>query len=354
VNDLFQNIFKLVAIVSLLWLGFGVIGAAWGWILAIIGMPLLAFYFLEKRIFSVLSTKVKTIPMEKELFSFSWPLILGSVSGLMMGWTDTLILGYFSTTSAVGIYNAALPTAKLLNVVAGGFGVIFMPVISELYAMNKHEDMKSAYSAVTKWVLSLVLPVFLLIALFSKSILEIMFGLEYTTGATALSILAFGFLIFSVFSLASPALLSFGRTKTLMSCSFIGAGVNFVLNLLLIPLYGINGAAVATGFSFALMSMLLLFFVHRFGKIQPFRRGHLKPIFASLVSVLVVYMITKYVIGVSLLSLIIMFFVFLVLYFFLLLLIKSFEEDDLMIMRAIDQRLGMKTDLPRRIIKKFL
>jgi len=49
-----------------------------------------------------------------------------------------------------------------------------------------------------------------------------------------------------------------------------------------------------------------------------------------------------------------MFFVFLVLYFFLLLLIKSFEEDDLMIMRAIDQRLGMKTDLPRKIIKKFL
>jgi len=49
-----------------------------------------------------------------------------------------------------------------------------------------------------------------------------------------------------------------------------------------------------------------------------------------------------------------MLFVFLALYFFLLLLMKSFEEEDLMIMRAIDQRLGTKSDWIRKVIKKFL
>lgn len=51
VRDFFQNIFKLFAIVTLLLLGFGVNGASWGWVLAVILMPFLAFYFLEKRVF---------------------------------------------------------------------------------------------------------------------------------------------------------------------------------------------------------------------------------------------------------------------------------------------------------------
>ncbi len=61
VTDLFQNIFKLVAIVTLLVLGFGVLGAAWGWVLAIVLTPFLAIYFLEKIVFPVFNTKVKTI-----------------------------------------------------------------------------------------------------------------------------------------------------------------------------------------------------------------------------------------------------------------------------------------------------
>jgi hypothetical protein len=89
-------------------------------------------------------------------------------------------------------------------------------------------------------------------------------------------------------------------------------------------------------------------------KIQPFRLSYLKIILASLIAVFVVYLLTKYVIGVSPLVLIAMLFVFLALYFFLLLLIKSFEEEDLMIMRAIDQRLGTKSDWIRKVIKKFL
>jgi len=73
-----------------------------------------------------------------------------------------------------------------------------------------------------------------------------------------------------------------------------------------------------------------------------------------LIAVLVVYLLARYVIGVSTFALIAMLFVFLALYFFLLLLMKSFEEEDLMIMRAIDQQLGTKSDWVRDIIKRFL
>jgi len=83
------------------------------------------------------------------------------------------------------------------------------------------------------------------------------------------------------------------------------------------------------------LSFLNFLFAYRAAKVQPFRLSYLKIILASLIAVLVVYLLTRYVIGVSTFALIAMLFVFLLFYFFLLLLMKSFEEEDLMIMRAI-------------------
>jgi len=354
VNDIFQNIIKLVAIVSLVGLGFGVIGAAWGWVLAIILMPFLAFYFLEKRIFPILKTKVKAISMERKLFTFSFPLIFAGLAGIIYGWTDTFMIGYFFTASDVGVYNVVLPTAKLLSIFLGSCGVIFMPVVSELYSKNAVEDLRNTYNVVTKWIFSLVFPVFLLMVLFSEWILGIMFGEEYIVGSVALCILAFGFLIICVVGPASEILQTYGKTKILMWCSFFGALLNFGLNYLLIPLYGIEGAAIATGISIALISVLHLFFVHKIANIQPFRKTYFKPLFASFVSVSVVYGITKYIIGISVFTLLGMFFVFLILYFLVLLSLKSFEEEDIMIMMVIDQRFGIKSDWIRKLIKRFI
>lgn len=351
---IFKDTFKLIAIVTFLVLGYGVIGASIGWVLAIIGMSVLAFYFLEKKVFPILNTKVKAVSVDKELFLFSFPLIFAGLAGLITGWTDTLMLGYFCTSSEVGIYNAAMPTAKLMGIVLGAFGIIFMPVVTELYARNRIEDLRNTYSSVTKWIFAIVLPVFLLMSLFSTPIIKIMFGSEYTEGAMALSILAFSYFVSALVGLAGSILTTYGRTKIVMGCTFVGAGFNFLFNFLLIPIYGINGAAIATGSSVVLMSVLYLFFVYRTARMQPFRVSYVKPLFASVIAVSVVYAITKYVIGVSLFSLAGMFFVFLFLYFFLLLIFKSFEEEDLMIMRAIDQRLGTKSDWIREIIKRFL
>ena len=354
VNELFQNTFKLIAIVALLTSGFGVIGAAWGWVLAVMGMPFLAFYFLQKKVFPIFNTKTKAIPMKGELLSFSWPLIFTTFAGLIMGYMDTLMLGYFSTAYSVGIYNAALPTARVLGMGSGAFALIFLPVASELYARKREQDLKGIYTTVTKWILCITLPGFLLMALFSDWIMRILFGSEFVVGAPALSILAFSFFVSSLFGLSGSLLLVYERAKFVMCSSFAAAGANFILNLLLIPIYGIKGAAIATGISVFLGALLRFIFVFRIARIHPFKKSYLKPVVASLLAVSIVYAVTKYVVGISTPSLIGMLFIFLALYFLLLLLFKSFEQEDLMIMRAIDQRLGTKSRWIRRIVQRFL
>lgn len=354
VHDISENAVRLIAIVILLSLGFGLIGAAWGWCIAIMITPFLAFYFLEKKVFPILKTKTKPEPMGKELFSFSWPLLLVGFAGLVLGWTDTLMLGFFGTSSEVGIYNAALPTAMLVLTIPSIFGIIFMPVIAELFSHGRYEDIRNIYSIVTKWILSLAIPIFLLMVLFAPSIIGIIFGPEYIGGASALVILSSGYLFISLFGLTEQILEAYGRTKIIMGCIFFTAAINVILNWYLIPIYGITGAALATGSSLAILGLIQFLFMYRIAKMQPFRFSYLKPVLASIFAVLIVYGITKYLIGASFFVLIGMLFTFIVIYFFLLLLVKGFEEEDLMIMRAIDQRVGTKTDLLRKIIKRFL
>ncbi|MBN1762684.1 MAG: flippase [Methanomicrobia archaeon] len=354
VDQVFQNTLKLVAIVALLVLGFGVLGAAWGWALAIIAMPFLGFYFLEKKVFPVLNTPIKATSLERELLSFSWPLLFATLSAVVMNWTDTFMLGYFSSAQEVGIYNAAHPTAALIYFVFMSFSGIFMPVISELHARNRSDELKITYSAVTKWILSLALPAFLLITLFSRSVITILFGDEFITGSTALAILAFGYIIQAMLGLSGRIIQALGRTKIILVCNVIGAASNVGLNLYLIPLYGINGAAVATALSIILMIGLIFTFAYRISGMQPFKFSHLKPVITSIIAVLIVYGITKYAFVVSFLVLIAMLPVFFVLYFILLLVVKGFDKEDVMIMRAIDQRLGIKLKWIRKIISRFI
>ena len=351
---IFKDSFKLIAIVSLILLGYGVIGAAVGWVLAAIGMAVLSFYFVEKKVFPILSSTVKSVSTAKELFYFSFPLIFVGISDMVTGWTDTFMLGYFCTASEVGIYNVALPTSKLLAVVLSPIGMIFGPVIVGLYAKNRLDELRKTYSSVAKWIFTIVFPGFLLMVLFSERIIIILFGEEYVSGSTALSILAFGVLVTAMVGPAASVIGAYGRTKIIMWCSFFGASVNVVLNLVLIPVYGINGAAIATGVSLALITSLHLIFAYRIGGVQPFRWCYVKPLFASVIAVAVVYGITQYVIGVSFVSLVVMLFVFGLLYFGLLLVMKGFDEADLVVMRAIDQRLGTKSDWVSGIIKRFL
>ena len=353
-QQIFQEVFKLAGIVTLVALGFGVIGAAWGWVIAIVLMPFVAFYFLERKVFPVFNSKIKAISTGEELFSFSWPLIFVGMAGMVMGFMDTLMLGYFCTSYEVGIYNAALPTAMLIKMPSAALGLIFVPVITELYARERYDNLRDTYSAVTKWILSLVFPAFLLMALFSDDIIKILFGVEYVIGAEALAILAFGFFVSVSLGSAAKIINAFGKTKITMGCYLTGSVANFCLNLYLIPIYGINGAAMATAASLVFVSVIYFISGYRISKMQPFKLNHLKPIFSAIIAVLFVYALTKYLIGISFFVLVAMFFVFLVIYFFLLLLMKGFDENDLMIMRAIYQRLGTKSDWIVKIIRKFL
>ena len=100
-----------------------------------------------------------------------------------------------------------------------------------------------------------------------------------------------------------------------MLISIISAGSNIILNYNLIPIYGIAGGAIATGFSFMISGFFHGFFAYHFMKMQPITKHYLKSVVSGIVSALVVYQLTRLLFTPTpLYALLLMFILFLLIY----------------------------------------
>jgi len=356
-KNLIEPLCRIALVAALLFLGYGVLGAAVAYVLAIILASGFAFYFLERKIFPAIKTKIRAISIRGELFQYSWPLALVGILYLITSWTDTLMLGFFKTSAEVGFYNAALPTVRILSAVPLAFGMIFFPVVSELYGRKKIKEMKDVYKTVTKWIFLVLFPLSLLVIFFSGAVLKIMFGPAYVVASTALSILAVGFFVSYLFQPSSIILSTLKKTKLIFLSSLVVASLNVSLNYMLIPPYGIEGAAVATSLSVLLGGILVGAFAYHLMGFQPFKQAHFKSLIAGLVAILLsfsVYEGVSFFIEKTVYLLIGAFFAFAGLYSLMLLALRCFDRNDVMIMKALEEKTGIWPKFLRRAIKRFL
>ncbi len=354
VRDVFQNGSRFFLILILLSLGYGVYGAAFAYAFAIIVLPFVGLYYL-KRIFPLFDKKIKSIPMRKELFSYSWPLMFAGIIGVVLGWIDILMIGYFLKATDVGIYRASQSTASLLAIVPGSIGAIFFPIITEFHSRGEKKELENTNKIVTKWIFMIGLPLVVLMILFSKQILYILYGAEYMTGTVVLGIMGLGNLIISVFTPTNQIISVMGRTRLIMYNTSIGTILNVILNFWLIPIYGINGAAIATTFSLFIVNALAFIQVYSMTGIYPIRLNYAKIFLVAIISAAIVYSLTRlFFIIIPISVLIVMFLVYMSFYFILLLITKTFEKEDVVIMKAIEEKSGMRSEWLRNVIGRFL
>jgi O-antigen/teichoic acid export membrane protein len=251
-----ENLIQLLVTASLVIIGFEVVGAAWGYIAGTITSAILGFYFMEKKVGPIIFSNVKPDYQHKKLLNFSSPLLLSGIITTVLGWADTALLGYYMTEFEVGLYNAALPTAMLVLLPHHAIGSLAVTSFSELKEKDE-ESIESSLQTATYWVFSLVLPTSLIMFLFSEQVLNILFGSVYTQASVALSILSCGYLLDSAVGRVGSFLQSKEYTKYILYNNVAALGLNIGLNIVLIPVYGIVGAAIATAGSTILTNLLM-------------------------------------------------------------------------------------------------
>ena len=268
-----QNIVQLLVTLVLIILGLEVVGAAWGWIAGTIVAAILGFYFMERKVGPIIFSTANPEYQFKKILRYSSPLLLSGIIATVMGWADTALLGYFMADSEVGLYNAALPTALLILLPHQAIGSLALTSFSELKERKK-ENVEKSMQRATYWVFSLVFPTFLIMTLFSDQVLLVLFGSEYTIAGTALSILAVGYLFSASVGRVGSYLQAEGYTNYILYNNLIAIALNIGLNIAMIPVYGIIGAAIATASSTILANILMTYEVWKKEEVisLPFRK----------------------------------------------------------------------------------
>ena len=217
---------------------------------------LIALVYTIKKLRQLQFTKVTSVSYRK-ILNISFPMLVTASMFMIMSLTDKLMLGIFKTPYEVGIYSVALKLATITSMVLTAINTIVAPKFSELYWEYNLEDLKKVIRFSAKIIFFSSAPILLIYFLFSHQILSI-FGKEFVQGASALIILSVGQFINSASGSVGYFLNMTGHQKVFRNIVFISSFVNIVLNYLLIPILGYNGAAFATAFSISLWNIMAL------------------------------------------------------------------------------------------------
>lgn len=221
---------------------------------------------------------------------FATPMLLYTMIQAVSGNIDILFLGALSTPAQVGLYGVADRTSGFILLPFTALTIVFYPLITEYYARDEHVQLAKTLKLVTKWALSLSLPVFLCYCVFHTPILSI-FSREYTAGGVVLIVDSLGNLAFVVTAPVSLLLLTLGRTRLLLANSVLSIAINAGLAFLLIPHFNAVGAAIAVAASLIISGVINVVEVYWIMKIHPFRWDMLKPMVAGGVAAVVGFLL---------------------------------------------------------------
>ncbi len=344
----------LVILFVSMMLGFGLVGATAGYALGFIASGILSFVLMERKVFRIFTGKIMSIPMKKTLLTFSIPIAIFYVFGNFMTKIDTILLGILKTSFDVGVYQTAVPTTQILLIIPGALGALFLPVTSGFLSLGKNENVGRVYKTISKWIFYVNLPMLLVFVTYPNAVINVLFGSEYIAAGESLRILSAGYFIYSMCILSATVISLFEKNKYLIMNAGLSFVVGVLLNFLLIPAYGINGAALASMVTLIVYTTMTISEAYVFSGNLPLHRHMIKSLISGVISIAFVYFATKILFAeLNIFILAPMFVVFIAMYALLLLILKGVGKEDIMILKAIEAKTGFRIKFVRNIIKKF-
>lgn len=335
VREIFEPTIRIIGVVLIFLLGYKLYGVIFVFNISVAIGFFLAFYYLKKTFPDLTHKNIDSIFESKKILGFSWPLLLADFFGLIVIWMNILMIGYFKDSQEVGIYSAAHRTALLVQVILLSFNAIFAPIIADLYNKNESRKLERLFKIVTKWILSLSLPICLLMILLAPEILSL-FGKDFIVGAVCLIILSLSQLVNSIFGSSGFLIMMSGKSRINLFNNMAAATLNICLNLLLIPQHGIIGAAVSLLITVTATNMIRFIEVYLLFKFHPFKVDFYKPLLAVGGSLILSCLVKRYLVQSNnpILIMLAVSAVFFVIYV-LILFVLGIEEEDKIVLDKI-------------------
>lgn len=235
--NIVYSIAKLISVVILVYF-FHVYGAIWGFIISPFIVLLFWFHF-PKNVSSHFSIK--------KLLLFSLPLIAFAICSNLLQSVDLFFVkALLHSNVRTGYYTANQNIAELPFYGVVALASVLFPSISRSVSQNLHDETKKLITTALRFSFLIMTPSILLISATSHQALAFLYSQAYAPGGDALSILVIGSGFFTIFIILSTIISSSGRPGTSALLAFLGVVLSSILCMILIPLYGLNGAALST------------------------------------------------------------------------------------------------------------
>lgn len=186
-----------------------------------------------------------------DILRTSYPMALSAISYFLMQSTDVLFISAYDTFESVAYYSIAVKLATVTALALISVNIVIAPKIASIYNDKNFSELKLILKKATRINVLISLPIIILLICFSEYILS-MFGINYILAKNALWILLIAQFFNSITGPSALYLNMTGRQKKLNVILLISLIINVVLNILLVPTFGMLGAAIATTTSFVL------------------------------------------------------------------------------------------------------
>ncbi len=212
--------------------------------------------------FSLFSHKMNNFKaVSKQLFFYGSASLFTSIGSRIISQLDTLMLTYYRTLEEVGVYNVVLPSALLFLFASQAISIVLFPLISELKGKGDVKRINQCVRVLHTYAFIVLVPAILAVFVYGNLFISIFFGAEYVSGVSAFKILLIGVIAFSVSKINQDVIAALGKPQIVTIIIGVAAGLNLVGNLLLIPTYGIVGAAITTTASYGLALLMSCYYL---------------------------------------------------------------------------------------------
>ena len=314
-NLLSQIVYYVVAVVLLV-LGFSLGGIFTGYVVGLVLLGVLALFVFRYKICKF--TKKHFV----DILSYSvWSIIIGGIAVIMSA-TDTFLLNMYDGNSAVGIYRVALHVTLIALLSVNAVNIAISPKMSRAFGDGNLEEISYLAKNAITYGLMLAIPALVGGALIGDGLLYAFYGSEFVSGIWSMVVL---FLYQCLYVILSVCMIVFENIRKIrISCIIllIGFVINFVLDLVLIPVIGMLGASLASLVAVVFNVIVCVLILRKYVAIPVDTRRFMN-ILSSSIGMAVVVGIIRFLFGffgvsISLLTVLVLVFAGAVTYFILL------------------------------------
>ena len=270
-----NNISRIIIQVIAVFLGFGILGLAGGFVVGLIVGSIVQLRFFDLRLASFRWRHLKS------LSTFSLWIFLISSGMIVFSTADTIMIGYFLNNANVGVYRVVLQFTSMAAFTNLALRATLYPRVSHWAKINKIDLIEKSLTHAFTYSLILAIPMFMGGFLLGDKLLYFFYGGEFVEGYQTMVTLFIVQIVNIFYYLSTTYLMSMGHLRELFKITILAVIANIALNAVLISIWGILGAAVATFVTMGINTILVLRVLSKIIKIKIERESLLNILKAS-------------------------------------------------------------------------